>query len=301
MNGWEQDLHIYHLESAPIRETNLENYITKYLATKDNKYLELFLYYYEPRLNDKIRNIVQDYSMHGHFLDIKQTFVIGMINALDTYDQTKGIPFITYKEHSALKEVHTYIRTMRRGYTIHSDTEDLRLRKAMRLYAKYGYRTDDKTISKIAKAISTSPELTYEIICAGIKNQNFTDFYRTYSDEDSEESREEIASSPSTEPENIFFNNLRSEKLWTAFDALDYRERAMVSAHLGFCTECHSTYYYDNNDLDKNGKPKKKRYPRQTFQQLATDHALSSADSAFIIYYKAIKNLRKAINEDDSN
>ena len=53
--------------------------------------------------------------MYGHFLDIKQAYVIGMLKALQDYDISRGVPFIVYKEYAAMREVHEYIRTMRTG------------------------------------------------------------------------------------------------------------------------------------------------------------------------------------------
>ena len=41
-------------------------------------------------------SIVQDYAMYGHFLDIKQAYVIGMLKALHDYDVSRGVPFIIY-------------------------------------------------------------------------------------------------------------------------------------------------------------------------------------------------------------
>ena len=72
--------------------------------------------------------------MVGHFLDIKQAYIIGMLKALQDYDPNRGVPFIAYKEYAAMREVHEYIRTMRTGFTVQSNDEYLRLRKAMRLF-----------------------------------------------------------------------------------------------------------------------------------------------------------------------
>ena len=54
----------------------------------------------ERTLNEKAMAIVQDYSMYGHFLDIKQAYVIGMLKALQDYDVSRGVPFIVYKEYA---------------------------------------------------------------------------------------------------------------------------------------------------------------------------------------------------------
>ena len=53
----------------------------------------------------------------------------------------------------------------------------------------------------------------------------------------------------------IFRTVMNIYPLMAAFENLNYRERAMVSAHLGFCMECYATYYYDKDDLDEDGKP----------------------------------------------
>ena len=120
--------------------------------------------------------------MVGHFLDIKQAYIIGMLKALQDYDPNRGVPFIAYKEYAAMREVHEYIRTMRTGFTVQSNDEYLRLRKAMRLFREYGGKVDSVTIQKIAQAIGASKEDTAEIICSGMQNMQFVDYYRQYAD-----------------------------------------------------------------------------------------------------------------------
>ena len=100
-----------------------------------------------------------------------------------------------------------------------------------------------------------------EIIRSGIQNMQFVDFYRQYADEDSEESREEVAHDSSSEPDKLFFKLEEAETVMTVFEKLNYRERAMISAHLGFCTECSATHFYDKDDLDEDGKPTQKPIP----------------------------------------
>ena len=201
MKEWEKELQIYRLMPAPPKENNLQKYILRYLSKKDDKYISWFLHYYERTINDKVMSIVQDYAMVGHFLDIKQAYIIGMLKALQDYDPNRGVPFIAYKEYAAMREVHEYIRTMRTGFTVQSNDEYLRLRKAMRLFREYGGKVDSVTIQKIAQAIGASKEDTAEIICSGMQNMQFVDYYRQYADEDSEESREEVAADETSETE----------------------------------------------------------------------------------------------------
>ena len=234
MKEWEKELQLYRLAPAPPKENDLQKYILYYLSEKDDKYIAWFLHYYERTLNEKAMAVVQDYAMFGHFADIKQAYITGMLKALRDYDPSRGVPFVVYKEYAAMREVHEYIRTMRTGFTVQSNDEYLRLRKAMRLVREYGGKADSAIIQRIAQAIGASEEATAEIIRSGMQNMQFVDYYRQYADEDSEESREEIAADGTSETEKLFFQLERAEAVMEAFEHLNYRERAMVSAHLGF-------------------------------------------------------------------
>lgn len=301
MKEWEKELQIYRLTPAPPKENDLQKYILNYLAEKDDKYISWFLHYYERTVNEKAMSTVQDYAMYGHFLDIKQAYIIGLLKALQEYDPDRGVPFIVYKEYAAMREVHEYIRTMRTGFTVQSNDEYLRLRKAMRLFREYGGKADEATIEKIARDISTSVEDAAEIIRSGMQNMQFVDYYRQYADEDSEESREEVAHDSSAEPDKLFFKLERAETVMAAFENLNYRERAMVSAHLGFCMECYATFYYATDDLDEDGKPKRKPLPKEAFIDIAIDHGLASPDTADKTYRRALEKMKKELNEHGIN
>lgn len=297
MKEWEKELEIYRLTPVPPKENDLQRYILNYLDEKDDKYIAWFLHYYEKTINDKAFSIVQDYAMYGHFIDIKQAYVIGLLKALQEYDPNRNVPFIVYKEYAAMREVHEYIRTMRTGFTVQSNDEYLRLRKAMRLFREYGGKADDDTIKKIADNIGTSTEDAVEIIRCGKQNMQFVDYYRQYADEDSEESREEVAHDSYAEPDKLFFKLERAEAIMAAFEKLNYRERAMVSAHLGFCMECYTTHYYDADDLDEDGKPTRKPLPEEAFIDIAIDHGLASPDTADKTYRRALNKMKKKLKE----
>ena len=299
MKEWEKELYIYRLTPAPPKENDLQKYISNYLAQKEDKYISWFLHYYERTLNEKAMSIVQDYAMYGHFLDIKQAYVIGMIKALHEYDPNRNVPFIVYKEYAAMREVHEYIRSMRTGFTIQSYDEYLRLRKAMRLYREFGNKSDDATLEKIAEAIGSSKEDAAEIIRCGMQNMQFVEYNHQYADGDSEENREEVAHDSSSEPDKIFFSLERAEAVMTAFENLNYRERAMISAHLGFCMECYATHFYDKDDLDEDGKPTRKPIPEDAFIDIAIDHGLASPDTADKTYRKALGKMKKELKKKE--
>ena len=85
----------------------------------------------------------------------------------------------------------------------------------------------------------------------------------------------------------------------TAFENLNYRERAMVSAHLGFCMECYTTHYYDKDDLDEDGKPLRKPLPEEAFIDIAIDHGLASPDTADKTYRKALGKMKKELKKKE--
>ena len=83
---WKEELYRYRLTTAPPKKDDFQEYIALYFAEKDEKYLSWFLHYYEPILNTQAMSIVQEYSMRGHFADLKQAAVFGILKALVNYD-----------------------------------------------------------------------------------------------------------------------------------------------------------------------------------------------------------------------
>ena len=129
----------------------------------------------------------------------------------------------------------------------------------------------------------------------------FVEYYRQYADEGSEESREEVAHDVSSEPDKLFFKLEEAEAIMSAFENLNYRERAMISAHLGFCMECYATHFYDKDDLDEDGKPTRKPIPTEAFVDVAIDHGLSSPDTGDKTYRKALEKMEKELTKQGIN
>ena len=82
------------------------------------------------------------------------------------------------------------------------------------------------------------------------------------------------------------------DKLYEAFDSLEYTEKIMLAQHLGFCPECFSTRYADKNDLGENGKPKDKPIKPLPYTDIATDHGFSDADTAKRVCETAITKIK---------
>lgn len=84
-DDWKQDLYRYRLTPSPPKKDDFQEYIALYFAEKDEKYLSWFLHYYEPILNTQAMSMVQEYSMRGHFMDMKQAAVYGILILYDRF------------------------------------------------------------------------------------------------------------------------------------------------------------------------------------------------------------------------
>lgn len=268
-----QDLYIYKIYPVPPKTEDLQDYIDLYFAEKDDKYLMWFLHYYEPILNDTVNDVIERYSMQGHFADIKQACVTGIFKALQEYDKEKNGNFITYKVRIMWNEIHEYIRQMRTGYTVPSESKYRTLRRIMKLYADYGY--SNEAISKISKEVKLSEDNVKSIIASGIENMNIVDFYVSYADEDSEETLTDITYDTDFEPLRVLLENEKANYVKEAFYRLDYRERLVVSEYLAFCPDCFKL------------KPNKTKLSEIATKLCLTPDAIENE------YKKAINKMRK--------
>ena len=270
-----KEFEVYRITPPPPK-WKLQEYIRQYVQTGDDKYFYWFLHYYEPLLNEKAKFFRKKYKIY-HFSDIKQALAYGLCKAIVNYDISKS-SFLSYAERYMEREAHNYIRTMRTGYSVQSEFEYARLKKAMAIYKDLGEEFSEEIISEVAEKIGESYEKTKSIIEGGILTENYTDVQSN--DEDDTGTTDFLLPDSSLNPENIYFKQELYGKLYEAYDGLEYTERIMLAQHLGFCPECFSTRYANKDDLDENGKPKNKPIKPLPYTDIATDHGFSDADTA---------------------
>jgi len=287
-----KDLNMYRITPSP-PEWDLQEYIRLYVETGNDKYFYWFLHYYEPQMNFVAKGYRKTYKMEEHFADIKQAMAYGLCKALVNYDISKS-PFFPFANRYMEREAHNYIRTMRTGYSIQSEFEYARLRKAMAIYKDLGEEFSEETITKVADQIGESYEKTKSIIEGGILTDSYTDIQNNDEDED-EGSTDFLLPDSSLNPENIYFKQELYDKLYEAYNSLEYTEKIMLAQHLGFCPECFSTHYADKTDLDENGKRKEKLIKPLPYTDIATDHGFSDSDTAKRVCDKAIAKLENAL------
>lgn len=134
------------------------------------------------------------------------------------------------------------------------------------------------TLKRISDEVGLSEKTVSEILRSGFHNMQFVDFYRSYTDEDSEVSREDVTCDYTFEPCRELLRQERSEAVFGALDELSYREREVIRSHIGFCPDCHSM--------------KSPKFRPHTFQEIAYKNELSSAEAAENIYRKGLDKMR---------
>ena len=283
-----KDLNMYRITPPPPK-WELQEYIRLFVETGNDKYFYWFLHYYEPQMNYLAKEYRKTYKMEEHFADIKQAMAYGWCKALVNYDISKS-PFFPYANRYMEREAHNYIRTMRTGYSVQSEFEYARLRKAMAIYKDLGGEFTEETIAQVATQIGESYEKTKSIIEGGILTENYTDVQSN--DEDDAGTTDFLLPDSLLNPESIYFKQELYDKLYEAYDSLEYTEKIMLAQHLGFCPECFSNHYADKTDLDENGKPKKKLIKPLPYTDIATDHGFSDADTAKRVCRTAFKKIK---------
>ena len=111
-----------------------------------------------------------------------------------------------------------------------------------------------------------------------VANRTAFKIYRSYAEEDSEESREDVTCDYTFEPCGELLRQERSEAIFGALDELSYREREVIRSHIGFCPDCHGM--------------KSPKFRPHTFQEIVYKNELSSAEAAENIYHKGLDKMR---------
>ena len=271
---------IYQLKPAPPVKKEQE-YILAYLESGDEYDFRCYLHIDEEKLNHTAEAAAAHYRMDSAFLDMKQACVEGLLHALPYYDPARGTAFWWYARKYFIPDmVHDYVRMAKPGFTVGSRSEFDTLRRVMWLYHEEAEakKTSDP-VHAVAEKMNLSEKRVQEYLRAGMRNSKLRKIERD--DEDV------IIQIPypdySRDPSRRVLQMEREELLFTAFYNLSYREKSIVSQHLGFCDRCLNT-------KDEDGKSQKRLY----FEDLALLYGLTPK-TVKEIYDGAIGKLRNAI------
>ena len=141
---------MYQLDYVPIKPANLNDYFVRYKETKDEKYFNEFLYFYEPVLNRNAQLFINKYSLDNNRInDLKQIFSSLLWSELQSYNS--DIPLLQLIKYKVLKAWHEYVRTV--CGNVHIDNNNLyqNLRKVALLYSQ---QPNDKPLEEAVTDIA---------------------------------------------------------------------------------------------------------------------------------------------------
>lgn len=283
---------MYHLDLAPPKLPPQE-YIELYLAEKEDKYLSWYLHDREPMLNKLAQDACQRYSMAEHFADIKQAAVCGILAALQKYDPSIGVPFISFQKQYISDTIEDYIRTAQSGMvTMTADTYPV-LKRIMAIYHQGGDNATDDSVQQIADEVGMDAKTVQRYIAIGTLNERRADFYLQY-DEDGEETGEDVAVDTASQPDKLYFRSVLYAALYEAYDNLTYREQRTIAKHLGFCDTCWST----RKAVLINSEVEYKAIKPMPFEEISHSASRKSDKASERTFYAAMEKMRTHIETD---
>ncbi len=230
---------MYQLDYIPIKLANLNDYFTHYRETKDEKYFNEFLYFYEPVLNRNAKLFITKYGLDSNRIDdLKQIFSSLLWCELQNYDS--DIPLLLLIKYKVLKAWHEYVRTVCGNVHIDNDNLYQNLRKVALLFSQ---QQNDKplevAVTDIAKELNISKNTVHKCIITSTQfKQNSNLEIHNQDNEKYFNSSIANVEMDTLSPEDIFFKNEQREKLRTALSKLNPQDLRLIELVFGICPDC---------------------------------------------------------------
>ena len=280
---------MYRLDPAPPK-LPLQECIELYFDENEDKYLSWYLHDREPMLNKLAQDACQRYGLPEHFVDIKQAAVCGILAALQKYDPSIGVPFVSFQKQYISDSIEDYIRTAQSGViTMTTDPYPV-LRRIMAIYHQSGDDCSDDSVQRIADEVAMDAKSVRKYIAIGTLNERRVDFYRQY-DEGGEETGEDVTVDTTSQPDKLYFQAVLYDALHRAYDNLTYREQRTVAKHLGFCGICWSV----KKAVLINGEIEYRPIKPMTFEEISHSASRRSDKASERTYKNALEKMRKAL------
>ncbi len=230
---------MYQLDYVPIRIANLNDYFIRYKETRNEKYFNEFLYFYDPVLNRNAQLFITKYGLDSNRIDdLKQIFSSLLWSGLQNYDS--DIPLLQLIKYKALKAWHKYVRTVCSNVHIDNDNQYMNLRKVALLHSQQpNDKPLEEAVTDIAKKLNISENTVRNCIITStqFKQNNNLDIHN--------QDNENYFSSSITDveidtlsPEDIYFKNEQREKLKTALSKLNPQDLRLIELIFGICPDC---------------------------------------------------------------
>lgn len=230
---------MYQLDYVPIRLDNLNDYFIRYKETRNEKYFNEFLYFYEPVLNRNTQLFIKKYGLDGNRIDdLKQIFSSMLWSELQSYDS--DIPLLQLIKYKVLKAWHEYVRTVCGNVHIDNDNQYKDLRKVSLLYSQQSKsKPHKKVIADISKKLNISENTVQNCIITSTRfRQNNNLDIHSKDNENYFNSSITDVEMDTLSPEEIYFKNEQREKLKTALSELKPQDLRLIELVFGICSDC---------------------------------------------------------------
>lgn len=230
---------MYQLGYIPTKLDNLNDYFIRYKETRNEKYFNKFLYFYEPVLNRNAKLFIKKYGLDSNRIDdLKQIFSSLLWNELQNYDS--DIPLLQLIKYKVLKAWHEYVRTV--CGNVHIDNNNLyqNLRKVALLHSQQPKSKPlEKVIADIAKKLNISENTVQNCIITStrFKQNNNLDIHNKDNENYFNLSITDVEIN-TLSPEEIYFKNEQREKLRTALSKLKPQDLRLIELIFGICPDC---------------------------------------------------------------
>ena len=170
---------MYQLGYVPIRLDDLNDYFTRYRETRNDKYFNEFLYFYEPVLNRNARLFIKKYSLESSRIDdLKQIFISLLWCELQSY--VSDIPLLQLIKYKVLRAWHEYVRTVCGNVHIDNYNQYKDLRKVALLCSQQpNDKPLEEAVTDIANELNISKSTVRNCIIAStqFKQNNNLDIH----------------------------------------------------------------------------------------------------------------------------
>lgn len=269
---------IFHLDPAPPKVEDINDYIVAAVRENDLTYFTYFLHHYESRLNKRVYRFLLNEGIDRYdplrFLDYKLSVVLALVECLQNYVPDKGADFLTYTHHfigNALLDCRRYEEVG----SFKSLDEYKAARGIAWLYNNSG-KTAKEVISQYAAEQNCTEETAAEYLTLARQNRNRVSFYCTMQDEDGEETGEDVTCDDSWNYADILWNGIRADAVRAAFDKLSRREKYFLEKRNAICMNCGRVMPWDE---------------RFSFERLATAYEYTTTGGAEKAYKKIVDKL----------
>lgn len=149
---------MYKLNYEPEKLDDFNDYFTQYIQTKDIRYFNEFLHFYEPILNTKADMYIKKNSLEQNRLaDLKQIFASLLWTELQNYDIYNPLPLLQVIKFKLTKSWDEYVSTSCGTITIDRENSYRNLNAVMKYYRMQPIeRTPDEKIKDISEKLQIS-------------------------------------------------------------------------------------------------------------------------------------------------